>query len=416
MALASKTVIFIIDRDIYFKFYSTIINEFLVRGFMVFLAHNHVNSRFPLSNKSLSFPSLSKAPQFGIDKTYQRSFIFKKIDELITKINNEKIEYVFSLHSRSYYSIDKNTIPSSKWVTLQHWADNFVSEHALKKDILDCDYLCMYSKIWWNGFLKSKFSNNIAKSSKFPKILFHGNPYHDTFENFDNNQIREKYGIDLSKRIVLYIPLGFGGNHLQTFSEKVWSHYYNQTNKYPKFLLSLYAKFLRSKITEVDLIKKMQAFCKDNDAILVIKGRVKKPIPQDVERLCDNVIYDETFYPSTICELISVSSLVISHFSMTIFDVINHGVFNINIEFNKIGHLQTYLYDKIFDESWKDDFSHFGLNQINEPDSFIELLKDKTLDDFIINRSDVNEIANKYFSKRPGQSTKSLVGDILNHN
>ena len=60
----SKKALFIVNRDLYYKFYSPIISELLQHDFIIFLAHDYGHPRFPSTNKNLSFVNLFKIPQF----------------------------------------------------------------------------------------------------------------------------------------------------------------------------------------------------------------------------------------------------------------------------------------------------------------------------------------------------------------
>ncbi len=415
MEVKNKSAIFIIERDLYYKFYSTIIDELLKRDFTIFLAHNYNSPRFSYQNKIFSFPDLSKSPNFSKQEKIH-TFVFYNTKELIKKINSDNIEYVFSLHSRSFYLINKKIIPNSAWVTIQHWADNFTSEFLLRKNMLDCDYLCLYSEKWWNGFLNSRYSKNVIKKSPLPKIFFSGCPYHDSTLSLKKSLIKQKYGLSKSEKILLYIPLGFAGTIDSSISTRLWlNHSYNNGSKFYSSLISKgFKSSKKHSVTEIDLVKSIKEFCRKNNSLFIVKGRSKKPVSNEVKNLSDYVIYDETFHPSTLCEMIFISDLVISHYSMVIWEAINLGVYNINIGFNKIYDHQTKLYRELFNEDWKDDLSKKGLNKMEDPNSFMSSIKNKTFEDFGIEMSIKNEVAKKYFSQPPGKSTIHLVDSILN--
>ena len=114
---------------------------------------------------------------------------------MIELIIDNKIDYIFSLSSRSNFSFNKGKLNKAKWVTIQHWGDNFTSE---REKVLDCDILCLYSRKWWNGFVNSSYGRELKTMEQeisAPQIILSGCPYHDQTYNFDYKDIKNKYGI-----------------------------------------------------------------------------------------------------------------------------------------------------------------------------------------------------------------------------
>ena len=205
------------------------------------------------------------------------------------------------------------------------------------------------------------------------------------------------------------------GNSNNKISKKLWLKNYSKGGPRLLFLLASFI-FKHSNdwsVTESKIVQTIRDFCDKEEALFIVKGRVKKPIVKEISKVADFVFYDECFFPSTTIELLSISNLFISHFSMAVWEAINLGVYNINITLDSIAEDQTMLFKELFPEDWKDDLTKKGLNEIYTAKSFLKEFKQRRLDDFRINTEIQEKTAMKYFSLRPGFSSAHCVEQIL---
>src|SRR5262249_34679142 len=70
----------------------------------------------------------------------------------------------------------------------------------------------------------------------------------------------------------------------------------------------------------------LRAFCDGNGALLVVKSRLKDPVSRHTAARADRVFYDESYYPATILELLSIASLCVHFFSSTAYESVFLGV------------------------------------------------------------------------------------------
>jgi hypothetical protein len=64
----------------------------------------------------------------------------------------------------------------------------------------------------------------------------------------------------------------------------------------------------------------MRAFCDANGAALVVKARAKDPAAAYLRAVADRVLYDESDYPATILEVMSLASLCVHFFSTVAYE------------------------------------------------------------------------------------------------
>ena len=160
-------------------------------------------------------------------------------------------------------------------------------------------------------------------------------------------------------------------------------------------------------------MRAMREFCDRQDGCLVLKGRVKKPISEATCALADLVLYDETFHPTTMTELLSVSELLVTHFSMAVFEAMNIGVYNIYIGLGPMFDAQVALIDDLFPGDWREDLTTSGVNEIQDAADFIRSFGESQLADYHLDGVSQQAAAAKYFSCPPGKATKQCVDALL---
>lgn len=414
MSHSPGKALFIIDRDNYYKFFSPVINELLQRRFEVYLAHNYQPPRFPPGEKHLSFASCFKTPQFSSQDKIHSRIVFDT-RQLLDVIIQENVDFVFSLQSWTARGFSKSMLGDSKWVTLQHWGDNFTSE---RNNVINCDFLCLYSQLWWDGFIDSTYGRGIQEEGQKKsniRVIYSGCPYHDKGYLLDHEETRKKYGISRGKKIILYMPLGLAGTLSDKRSVRFWvdNHYHRGFPPYSSIASSLYGRLNEWRVTESKLVHTLREFCDKEDALLILKGRVKKSVDPIIGEMADFLFYDESFFPSTVTELLSISDIFVSHFSMAVWEAINLGIYNINIALGPIADIQTALFRELFSHDWKADLTQEGLNEICSAETFLRDFGHRRMKEFEVNAELQKQLATKYFSIAPGKSTTHFVDNLL---
>jgi hypothetical protein len=258
----------------------------LKNGIRVILAHNY-NSKLRSNYKDrkfISFPFLSQVPEFSGDGIYLR--IFRDSNELADILSYDKIDVVFSLHSRSFYGISAKNV---KWFCLQHGFDSFYEPD------LDCDGLFVYSKLWLSGDVGRKLLDSGHQANIIESGAFHLDRKYILLED---NEIKRKYNISTNKKIVVVFPI-------------------DHPFCYPfGFIKNMFFLQLKYASAEKKMLQALKNWADTNDYCLVIKSRFKRLVPFYEEY--GTVLYDETFYPATVHEILSISDIVIGTFYSTV--------------------------------------------------------------------------------------------------
>ena len=194
-----KNILFLVNRNLYYRHYGPFIDYFLNLGHNLNLLHDYSHARDGV--KGSYFPALNSVPDFKGKISFYG--IYKTKNDIISFIKENSIDFVFSLNSYNYYDIDKVSIEPSKWVCLQHWADNFQYGPI---EPFSCDHFLSYSKYWWDSFIRSDYhkDSHILK----PKIHHIGHPLNYLIDKLDRDYIKKKYNIPLDKKVLTYLPIG----------------------------------------------------------------------------------------------------------------------------------------------------------------------------------------------------------------
>jgi len=191
---SAPTAVFLIDRQLYYKFLAPIVDELLSRGVRVICLHNYHNDEARFSGlKAGQFASLGICPQFPHGQAELR--IWRRREDVAAVIAAEGVDYIYSLHGAGYYGLEETPERNALvWVQIQHGADTFLDGTGTDK----ADIFARYSSVWSDHFAHSTFSNS-----------------HDTgclalnSVGYDIPAIRRKYALPMDKPVIVY----FAGDH-----------------------------------------------------------------------------------------------------------------------------------------------------------------------------------------------------------
>jgi hypothetical protein len=101
----------------------------------------------------------------------------------------------------------------------------------------------------------------------------------------------------------------------------------------------------------INVLKTIRNFCDKNNAFLIMKGREKDRNLIVEKTIADLYLTDTSYYPPTFLELLSVSDLVIGHFSTVVMDAVAAGVPYLLIDLPKPGrHPHSSLIERLENE------------------------------------------------------------------
>ncbi len=249
-------------------------------GSEVYLFHRRDPDTLDKKNsKIFYYPFLNQVPVFS--RPIENIFSFQSNSELMDLIKTLGINVSFSLHSLGYYRIK---LPNgSKWFVLQHGADSF------KEDNFEADSFFVYTKSWL-----SLRAFSLPSSVK----TFEVGQYYVQKECLNRAVICQKYNLSPGKKFILFTPL----------PDSSFKSYFFIKGKFRRYLA-----IAKAKKQELSLLSYLKTNLKDHGYEILIKSRFKRMLGKEYSEL-GHVFYDESFYPSTVSELISISEKVLINF------------------------------------------------------------------------------------------------------
>jgi len=183
--------------------------------------------------------------------------------------------------------------------------------------------MLMYSELMTNTYLTAYPTLPVSDRAKFIAV---GNPVYDILPSLDPDYIRHKYNLPSQRNIIL---LASANPHVNW-----WRHYvFSNPNRLKAAVNCVRANHTRlayDAITSpryISLIKTIKNWCQKNNALLVIKSKLKHKDPNYVRDAADFIIGDENgWYPLRFLELAAIAKLTISfNYSTSMFDAIAAG-------------------------------------------------------------------------------------------
>ena len=287
---------FLIDRMLYYKFLAPVVDEALRMDLIALCVHDYTsaNERF-VGIKADQFPTLSCCPQFRFGQVMLRCR--KSDDEILELITAHDVRWIFALHGPSHYGLDPEIAKSCLWVQMQHGADSFLESGG----IADATVFAAYSEDWLLHHLGAVPGNAYAV----------GCPALDAVSQ-SKSETREKYRIAPDFPVVTY----FANDHprlcwVPGILDRFWYRYVfcDDLWKSWRWVPECLSRIV---ITELTLVRRLRTYAQSIGGVLVIKSRSKRKLTRTLTDHADVVLYDETVYPATNVELMSISSLVVS--------------------------------------------------------------------------------------------------------
>lgn len=388
--MSEKWIVFLVERDNYYKFYSLLIEKLIEDGKKVWLLHRKEIISFK-DYKVLYHPALNKIPLFkGFNGSNIRISYFRRNEELTRLFYDNSAHLVFSIHSMEKYNI--KSLDNIKWFTLQH-PDTIIE--ATTQPSFSCDMLFLFS-----GKLFNYSPKQIINKLNYKECGL----YYCDKNMYNKPDILFKYDLPINLKYLLYIPL---------------DNYYS----YPVYSYSFWDKYRLNRVfkKEISMIKTLSAILKEKGWGLLIKSRYKRILGKEYEEN-GYVFYDETCYPQTLYELLKISNLVVSAYpSFVITEAIFFRLpyFLIDNDFKKLDNVEwiTTIFGKDYSKYY---FKPEGLCEIIKPKFLL-----KTIDELLsknIDKSLMDGWLKKYFlqedyvgNEKEDEGWKLIVDEVNLH-
>ena len=314
-------LVFVVERKNYYRVMGPVVDAALRRGWTVECWHDWAQPRW--GTKASEFPDAVPTFRWGAPKV-----VAYRGEELAPRLNAMAPDAVVALGRRPAALADR-----VRWIALQYMTS--LVNPLGPEGLLGCDRVAGYSRFWLEQALRhfkesgTLSADGVAAEQEITRrFAVVGVPELDQVETIEPKAVRERFGLPPDRPIVVYLPYPVKSNP-PTF----WlRHVYAPTSRVRRGLAVLaalrlgYWHHVVSDWNDRRLVAAVRAFCDANDALLVVKSRLKDPVPGYTAAQADLMLYDPSHYPATILELLSVASLCVHFFSSAVYESVFLGV------------------------------------------------------------------------------------------
>jgi hypothetical protein len=247
---------------------------------------------------------------------------------------------------------------------------------------------------------KQWFNAEIAAEIR-KKTVFVGWPEADQRSMVNAAEVRQKWGIPADVPVVVYLnwpTVSYLGLRLAWFSavslKKKVEAILHHRREWAKAAALLREPNLQG-VTQA-----VRKFCDRNGAYLIVKHRHRDQIHAEEADMADLVIADETYYPHTIFELMSIASLSVGYYSFAVREAVASGVPYLTLDVAGLADIAGYgeCGEPLFRRMSRpgDFFNSPGVAWLMDGKQILKELPSKTLADFRLDTLAQTEYYAKY--------------------
>lgn len=311
-----KRIAFPIHRKNYYRLLAPVVEEALRRGWQAECWHDWGHAR--RGGKASEFPDA--VPAAMAEGAQIRTF--QGAVGLAERLRDDPPDVVLSLDPPP---ADLPKEAKARWVWLQYSADLLFL--PTPDGVLSSGALAAYSGYWIEK-LQERFDHPELGEVLKRRAVPVGMPELDVVRAIDPDEVRHRFGLPPKRPVVLYLPFPLRSNPPTAWLRRVFTPSTRLGQGLGVLLARRpeYWEHVRRGWNDRRLTEGVRAFCDRAGALLVMKSRLKDPIPRYARRLADQTLYDPSHYPPTILELLSVASLCIHSYSTAVFEAAYCGV------------------------------------------------------------------------------------------
>lgn len=384
-------IAFLIMASPEYRVYAPVIEAALARGWTVECWHDHSRPRDGL--KGYQFPSLECVPAFQNGRPAIRSYQGRA--ELRTWLQELRTDAVIAWETADAAAGLPLPQPRPFWVAQQYSLDSFT---AYGPDSLrSCDFLTLYSR-WWLEWASKYFraEGTVADSVNYvremePRTAFVGMPEMDVAARIDAADVRRRWGIPSNQPVVVLFvfPQGVGRSAF-------WPQYICAEPSRLKQAFNMvrrgrfeYWPHVQHGWNDLNVVRAIRRFCDRSGAYLLVKARRKTPVPSYTEALADKCIYDESFYPATVLEALSIASLSIGYYTTSVFESVSLGVPHLCLTYPSRDYngADANYFSRFYTPEEDGAFQYRGVSTAWSIPEVLERLQSKRLGDFAMDPS-----------------------------
>lgn len=388
-------VAFVIARRPWYQLFAPIIEAALAQKWDVECWHDYSQPRDGL--KGYQFPLMEALPEFAAGRPVVRSYAHRA--ELATWLADGRLDAVVSIRTPQLPLPSETNSVRPVAVELQHSIDTMVGQTP--QSLLTCDVVAMYSP-WWLAWAEAHYARyqlvpdvRAYDAELSLRTSFVGLPAVDAARAINASEVRRQWNIPEGQPVVVLLPFPQGVGQAGFWPRRIYGE--------PSRLRQLahivaqrrfeYLPHVWHGWNDRRVIRAIRAFCDRSGAYLLVKSRMKTPIPDYLTSVADRCVYDESAYPATILQALSVASLSIGHYSSAVLESVALGVPHLCIPFGA----DDYFKDKEierrsgFTEFFTSDeggaFQFRGVSTVMPAAELLATLPERRLGDFAIDPS-----------------------------
>ena len=312
-------IVFVVERKNYYRVFGPVVDAALGRGFRVECWHDWAQPRW--GPKASEFPDWTPAFRRGAPTVRE----YQGAGDLLRRLGDAPPDAVVALGPPP-----AGAPRATRWIGLQYMT-GLLSPFG-PAGFRACHAIAGYSPFWLAQVLdhlgaagRLAPGDAEAMAARFVPV---GMPEMDVVDAIDPESVRGRLGLPADRPVVLYLPYPIKSNP-PTF----WlRHVYGPAGRARRALAVAaggrwrYWPQVARDENDRRVVGAVRRFCDANDAVLVVKSRLKDPVPRHTAALADHVLYDPSHYPATILELLSVSSLCVHFYSSAAYEAVFMGV------------------------------------------------------------------------------------------
>ena len=371
---------------------------------------DHRIKKSELGLKKYLFPEINEIQQSFPNL---KVVAFKSLDEF-SKLT-ESFNFIFLIaYDKISHELQHNDQINNKFIHLQTGGDIFLQDIPKKTNMT-----FVFGEQWrhnWLEWNKNNHKYETIKKTVKSKTEICGYFQGDGVKQFSKSKIKEKYGIAQGKNIVLYLPFPW------SVKPCLWSHtQFKYKNKILKSLKTVtVGKFKKVTETfqsssEIEVVQSIRKFCDNNNALFIVKGRKKNQIPDYINNMADNIIYDFSNHPYTILEMMFISDIAIHYYSESIKEAIVTQTPSICLGPEDKANWVPYAERmSVHDYSHKPCtfYNYEGIVYSRSVNSFEKSFPQEDFNDYKLNSKSLEEFTNKFFYNLDYKACERIINRL----
>ena len=292
-----------------------------------------------------------------------------------------------------------------------------------------CDLLALHSR-WWLDWGVSHYEGvervsdvSTLRANLESRSRYVGFPEAEAVRLVDRKALRRRWGVPSDQPVVVLLPFPQGTGRSTFWPRKIFGEP-SRTRRVINVVKHGQFNHFRAAwgdANDVNVVSAVRNFCDRNGAFLLVKSREKTPIPQYLRAVSDKCIYDESYYPPTIIEALSIANLCIGYYSLGILEAAALGVPNLSIVYSAEEYLgdhatewDSVYFNQLFNRRTGNLFQFDGVSSTANAAEAVALFQSRTLDDFKIDATAHDAYLSKFLGEDNDRAPIRTVNAVEN--